>query len=294
MSVILIERGRLGNQLFQYAAVRSGFRSQAMWLIGFDDLLGVFDGVEARQLLSSKRLAGRLVRRGRPWIDRVLGRIHLVPTVSESTSGRAIRIETTPARLAGPTFVLTAYFQSPGAFECEGISALHIRAALDAAARALLDRISAPSRPRIFVHIRRGDYAAWPSAAEPAILPDGWYHAAMDELRARLSDPFFVLFTDDAPYVGRAFAHVADAAVAQADIGTEFAAMCACDGGILSASSFSWWPAYFINQRSARAPLIAPRFWAGHRRGQWYPPAIETPYLEYRTVPSTPQHMLNV
>jgi hypothetical protein len=288
MSVLLIERGRLGNQLFQYAAIRSRFREQSLSVIGFDDLLAVFDGVEARQLLSSTRIPGRLVRRLRPWIDRALSHGRLLPTLGENVNGTSLEVQTTAGLLRGPAVSASGYFQSPSAFDVESIASLRVRPLLDEQARALLDRVCTPARPRLFVHVRRGDYARWPSEAEPAILPDRWYHEAMDDLRARLPNPFFALVTDDVGYVGRVFAHVPDVVVVHADFSTDFAVMCACDGGILSASSFSWWAAYLINRRSPHAPLVAPEFWAGHRRGQWYPPAIASPFLEYRAVPSTP------
>jgi hypothetical protein len=294
MSVLLIESGRLGNQLFQYAAVRSHVRDEALWLIGFDDVLSAFEGVEARQLLSGNRLAGRLVRRWRPSIDIALGHSHLLPAIAESLRPDALEIERIGGRLRGPTYVLTGYFQSPAAFDSAVIAPLSVRAALDAHARAHLQRISPSERPRIFVHVRRGDYATWPSASEPAMLPDEWYRERMDELRLRLRNPYFVLVTDDVPYVSRAFADVADGSVFHADVATEFAAMCACDGGILSPSSFSWWAAYFINRRFATASLVAPLFWIGHRKQQWYPPAIATPFLEYRAVRSVPIRVRDV
>ena len=45
----------------------------------------------------------------------------------------------------------------------------------------------------VFVHIRRGDYANWPTRQYPAILSLSWYKDAIRYLQNHVNDPVFIL-----------------------------------------------------------------------------------------------------
>jgi hypothetical protein len=94
----------------------------------------------------------------------------------------------------------------------------------------------------------------------------------------------FVVCSDDVEYAQALFARVPDAVVASGSDVDDFAMMTYCGAGILSASSYSWWAAYFASRRHADGRFLAPEFWIGHARGEWFPPGIQSSFLEYLSV----------
>ena len=61
----------------------------------------------------------------------------------------------------------------------------------------------------------------------------------------------------------------------------DFVLMTQCKGGILSASSFSWWGAYLAKQKYSGTFFLAPKYWAGHRQKRWYPESMKSSFLDY-------------
>ena len=52
-------------------------------------------------------------------------------------------------------------------------------------------------------------------------------------------------------------------------------------GGILSPSTFAWWAAFLCQRDFSNPAYIAPRYWIGHRSAKWYPPGIQTDWIQY-------------
>lgn len=277
--IVFIESGRLGNQLFQYAALRSLSADATLVLIGFDDLRSVFDGVEARFPLGGGSAFFRTLQRVRPALDRALSATRACALVREDPATAMPVVAT--GLFDRLKFVPTAYFQSEGAFDPAVVAALRIKPGLADAAAQFVNSIRAAGKRPVFVHVRRGDYLQFPSPEFPAALPDEWYRQRMAEMQVQLPGAYFVFFSDDLPHVREAFGDIADGCVHDADPAHTFAIMCACEGGILSASSFAWWAAYFAHLRGAAGRFMAPRYWVGHPRGKWYPPAIQSGFLSY-------------
>jgi hypothetical protein len=63
--------------------------------------------------------------------------------------------------------------------------------------------------------------------------------------------------------------------------GEDLALMARCDAGILSASSFAWWAAWFADRRSD-GPFLAPLHWLGHAIGEWWPEHVASTFITYR------------
>jgi len=290
--------GRLGNQLFQYSAVRSMMTDrQRLVLVDFDDLGAVFTGVRAE--LRSTRSA----------VDRArLTLLHRARHLAGSPLGRIIadRAEQVPVWVeAGSVATVRGYFQRDLDGHAEHVGALRLRPEVAAAAdtflaqhlpdraqpdRALHDRAR---RPVAFVHVRRGDYRtasvgqkgdglSWVPDGPPVALPAGWYRAQMAELRERLPGVRFLLVGDDPAWMREQLAGP-DTLVSDQPPGVDLALLGRCDAGVLSASSFAWWGAWFA-QRHAAGPFLAPLHWLGHAVGAWWPVRIESERLEYRPV----------
>ena len=130
-------------------------------------------------------------------------------------------------------------------------------------AKSFLNEKKSPFDPPIFIHIRRGDYVKWPSREKPAVLPASYYHKCIDLIRSKISNPFFIFMSDDPCYVEDIFGDVKNSFISKFSLNEDFAIMTQCRGGILSASSFSWWAAYFSNLQHPHSHFLGPKYWAG-------------------------------
>lgn len=112
-------------------------------------------------------------------------------------------------------------------------------------------------RPSVSVHVRRGDYVG--SSTHPVCSRD-YYQSAMAELRERLPDPQFFLFSDDPQWCHEHLAGKGDVVVSHNGAGTgheDLRLMSLCDAHVIANSSFSWWGAWL----GAPGPTIAPKRW---------------------------------
>jgi Glycosyl transferase family 11 len=282
--VFFFESGRLGNQLMQYGALRGIFPQAGLVLVGLPALRRLVD-CEGTRFVPAEGLwrwpAGAL--------RRLLGacaRLRLVCEAWEVREGEDCRIEQRRGLLRGLVLVRPAYFHHPR-FERLLPRGFDIRPAeVEAARRYLREQgAEAGDRTPFFVHLRRGDYLNYPDPAAPAALTREWTLAALAEARRRVPDARWVVCSDDVAYARELFAGD-DALFCERGECGDLAVMSVCRGGILSPSSYSWWAAWLARQRllaqGAQGLFFAPRYWIGHRRGQWYPAGFEFPWIDYR------------
>jgi hypothetical protein len=280
--------GRLGNQLFQYSALRS-FRTadQRLLLVDFDDLAATFTGIgaELRSNTSPRdRVRLRVVHRARHLVGSPLGRVVQDPATH-------LPVWTVPGRVA----TVRGYFQRDHPGHATHVGALRFRTEVSAAADAFLrDRLPGRSgAPLAFVHVRRGDYLThavgrkpsglgWVDDGPPVALPAAWYRERMDELRDLLPGVRLLLVGDDPTWAADTLAGP-DTVVSDLTAPADLALLARCDAGVLSASSFAWWGAWFAGQHGG-GPFLAPLHWLGHAVGEWWPAHVVTPTLTYRPV----------
>ena len=276
--IIFIEHGRLGNQLFQYAALRSFAPDERLILIGFDDLQAVFDNPNATILLSSRSLLFRFLKllRLREGLNTWLPRLRIVTTLHEEKTDSGVEIRIRPGLFSFLKYAVTGFFQSETSFDSSVVSELRFRQELQSKAAKTMQKIRKQHSHVFFVHVRRGDYLSWPSRPAPAVLPATWYRECIDTLVGNDgSKSAFVFCTDDSFYVNDVFGNDEKSFfISNGTAAEDFVLMSSCDGGVLSASSFAWWAGYFVNRKTGAARLLVPEFWAGHRNGEIYPPAI--------------------
>jgi len=284
--IIFFEKGRTGNQLFQYCALRSICGGGAIFMIGAKALMSIIDGVEISGARKWESVIARIIYLlGKKKWAIIAKRMRLISLIEEIRTPPNTKLVVRHGFFKQIYYCDTAYFQSE-AFISESVARkLHIKRQFLEKAEDIIDQLS-PDRSKIFfVHVRRGDYLFWPSVDLPAVLPITWYREQMDLIRSKFSNPFFVIVSDDLPYVNGTFANNEDVFVSRESEGVDLALMSLCNGGgILSASSFAWWAAYFARRNNNAAYLIAPLFWGGHSYGEWYPPGIQTCWLTYVAV----------
>lgn len=276
------ESGRLGNQLFQYAALKTLCpKDKKLVLLGFESLQSVFDGISATTINSTSP------RFERSFYYRLYGYANSWPQkqwfsrLKESKSQP--KIINSPGFSSQLSFIEESYFQSESFFTPEAIQSLYLKPKLLSQAQELLKVLVSDKIP-IFIHIRRGDYLTWPSKEHPAVLPASYYHECMSCIKANIPNVFWLFTSDDSFYVRDVFGDVEDSYISQGSSFEDFALMTQCQSGILSASSFSWWAAYFAHLRYPNGKFLAPRYWAGHRSGLWYPNFIKASFLHYIAV----------
>jgi hypothetical protein len=296
MLVLFYGEGRLGNQIFQYQALNGlAGRSGRIIAIGLEDLHSAISCTGATVTVVSrsywlKRIFKYIVI---PLLLRPLARyIRLFGYAHEKTSGQSHR--------SGPSGILSRQrgligsivFADGGYYQCTDTwqsifpcADLKISRSLAAQAHALLNSIIDEDSLRVFVHVRRGDLLNYRTYGQQNIaLPESYYRNAIGEFTRRVSRPHFVFVTDDADWVAERFRDVHSKSVLSLSTELDFVIMTACQGGILSNSTFSLAAALLS---ANPALMLAPLYWFGFRVSEWLPPRIRIhhPSLVYLPVP---------
>ena len=134
-----------------------------------------------------------------------------------------------------------------------------------------------------FIHIRRGDYISWPSKKYPAVLSFEWYKSAISIMKNKYKINRFLIFTDDVYFAKDCFMNETEIKIINFNPLTDLFIMSKCRYGILSASSFSWFAAKISKIRYLKYEqfFLAPKFWAGHRKKEWYPSKFRFKWINY-------------
>ncbi len=281
--VIAYEWGRLGNQLFQYAAIKKIAPSACVLNIGMHSLLRWLADDQAFRGFFIRSLVIRLLENaGNVKLLGMSGKGRLFSLISERLDGDQCVLDFQMG-LIPQIALLKGFFQDEQTLLGVETSALSINLRLiHKATKWIRKQTDLPSTNHYFVHIRRGDYTAWPSRAAPAVLSADWYIAQMKRILEVDNVAQFFVFSDDIPYaeeILRSFDNVFISRRSELD---DLAAMSLClGGGVLSASTFSWWGAFYSKQNNPMARFYAPRFWAGWRKARWFPGSIETSWIQY-------------
>lgn len=283
--IIFKEWGWLGNQIFQYCALRSVMgQREILILSGFTQLDELFDHVDAVFVNKhSPRIKRSLLKRWVRFIEKASEK-NIVSTWEEDKNQI---LHKTNALIPQIAYIHKAFFQYEGSFATEVFSSLKIKENYLLQAALILKEKIPKGRDPFFIHLRRGDYLTWPTKTSPAVLPDSYYLQCMQAIRTRHPRAVFMIMTDDKDYAKKLMKKYDDVYVSDEHYTIDFALMSMCKGGILSASTFSWWCAFQIYQRDPDATLFAPQYWVGHRKNVWYPKNMNFSFLEYVEVPQS-------
>lgn len=271
--LIIKSKGRLGNQLFQFAFAKSiQNETEKLILVGFDELDNVFDIEEQGFRVAPPSRAKSFVLQflGPKLLDWLAdnGFISSVQVLQERLLSSHFR-ETTDWRekkglLRNITLIRSGYFQSESFFNPATIKTLRIRAEPK---REALDfmRDRAENATRIFVHVRIGDYSNFKVMGNSASLPLVYFVGQMEWFRERYANSIFIFLSDNPDWVKSHFINLPFRMVFSRNRAeVDFLIMTLCDAGILSPSSFSWWGGYLME---SKGPILAPRHWLGFQSG---------------------------
>jgi len=280
-AIIVELRGRLGNQLFQYAvglaaAVEHG--CDLRFSLGANDF-----AVQGMEKLAE--LIGPRFQEATVWEQLRVGSIPYratgrgrVNTRLHVEAGRAMRLlskaglrprqvhvrstsEFDPSVLsAEPPVLLRGWFQNEKYFEAHADRV--IDGLLLPPSETLLP--AGVQRPLVAVMLRRTDYRTFGES-----LSADYYKAALARVAAEVEIGTVVVHSDDPAFAGEMveqlepFGAVIDGTKIAPGAVAALAVTSACDHFVISASTFAWWAAWIGEQRAGRgnAVVVAPDRW---------------------------------
>lgn len=138
-----------------------------------------------------------------------------------------------------------------------------------------------PRERRVAVHLRFGDYAQWMVLGKQGVcLPGSYYKIAMAEMVQRISNPVFIIFSDDRNEAEKIIGNNYETIYFDGgSSGMDITGISLCSHAIISSSTFSWWGAFLI--KFPKRIILAPMYWAGFKSCVWFPKDIQTRYFEY-------------
>jgi hypothetical protein len=293
--ILFAGEGRLGNQVFQYAALSSiaGADSRVI-AVGLEDLPRAFELLGPRCTvlpggLWMRRLVKYLLR---PLLLLPLARwLRLMsyarePDTKGAHRGSDGRLRLQPGLIRKLLFVDGGYYQNsdywPDLFPPRS---LRLREQWRVEARREMQWSEADGARPFFLHVRRSDYVGFTSyGLSELLLPVAYFRKAIEEVRARIGPRRILIVTDDAAWVEREFADIPDRAVISGSPLLDFAVMTECAGGILSNSTFSLAAALFMREPEV---VLGPEYWFGFRVREWLPPRIRFAHdrIKYLPIP---------
>lgn len=272
--------GGLGNQLFQYAAGRVlALRFECELLLETSSLQRHSRRTTMRHLeLHHLNHVGRVATEREfcllPWLHRAESFSRWIsPWQVYVEKGTAFNVafETLPDQSYLVGFWQSHYYFSN--ITTQLLTEFEPVDALSSISMTVAEQID--STASVAIHVRRGDYVSLVSAASfHGVLPLTYYKAAVARVRERIDVPRFFVFSDD-PEWCRTNLQLDDKATfvahnSGADAWQDLVLMGRCRHHVIANSSFSWWGAWFADQRwgASQRLVIAPASWFSGRPEQ--------------------------
>ena len=187
--------------------------------------------------------------------------------------------------ISSVTYV-SGYFQNPSLLRNEVFSSLLPKKEHVDKARAILKKTN--KNKSVFVHIRRGDFVSTKGESgflaygKSVLLPLNYYKKAILKISITKEKVTFVFMSDDPNYVEENFSELQNTIITSESMEIDFVVASLCDGGILSASTFSFWASMIaMHVNGATLPFYAPTYWLGHASETWYPQSMKSVHLSY-------------
>lgn len=266
--ITFLADGRLGNQLFQYAFLKTIQKNNEQIIVsGFEDLKEVFEIDDVFFLFKKNTwLRGFLFRIWKPFLH-FLADKNLISSISVNNEMvlEKFRRETatyieSKGLFSFITFVKLGYFQSENFFDQNATKELQIKDRYIEEADKFLDFIPSSSN-KVFIHIRRGDYKDYTVYGKSVLLPMGYFKEQIDWFVQNRENPFFIFLSDEPELIEKEFDCIKNKVIStENSFGTDLAIMTKCNSAILSPSSFGWWGSYLMQDRDI---VFAPNHWLG-------------------------------
>jgi hypothetical protein len=280
--ILQIDSARLGNKLFQHAGLKKYFPNEKIIFFGFENNQDFFNNVNSFFFGRNKisKLFFYLFKK----IIFFFISLRLLGLITEDTKSKNFQINVKRG-LLNKIFVSHSNFFQHNDVISNIENPLYIKSNLRTNAQKWLrsKNKNIKNNTLVFVHIRRGDYLRWPSNEFPAALDIGWYKRAINMMLEKLKNPIFIIVGDDKNYLYKQFRETNKLFISNNTSELDLSIMSLCSAGILSASSFAWWGAYYAKMYNYKEInyFLAPKFWIGHRKKKWSPKNFYSNWIEY-------------
>ena len=278
--IFFFENGRLGNQLFQYYGLRQYFQEHRLFFFGCSNLQNTFNIIDS---IFIKLKANSFLYRVLKKISFFLVKFKLLGEIKEIMVNNNTKLYVRRGLLWNVYIAHNIYFQY-GSFINKMTNPPSIKKKYLILGKNWLvkKKVFKKKFNLVFVHVRRGDYLLWPDLNFPAVLDLGWYKKNMINIKNRVKKPIFVIMGDDTLYLRDVFKESKNLIISNNLPEIDLSIMSFCSYGILSASSFSWWGAFYARSKHKQnVKFFAPKYWAGHRKKQCFPPNFHTDWITY-------------
>lgn len=264
--ILFLSDGRLGNQLFQYAFLNTiASENEKIITANMEQFVDKFE-IKNQNFVHKKlgKYILFIVRKVlKPYILKALVKSKLIGYIKQERSETsALPSFTRTKGIFSITLVETNFFQSEDFFDKNKVD-FSIKEKYIQEAKKFLAQVPKEST-KIFVHVRRGDYVFESYLGLQGIdLPKSYFEKAMNEIIKDVENPFFVFLSDDGGFVECCFENVKNKIISKNSMATDLAIMSLCEYGIVSNSSFSWWGAYMMKNKTR---VIFPKYWYGWKQ----------------------------
>lgn len=273
--LIFIADGRLGNQLFQYAFLKTVANpNEKILTFNMEMLTEVFDihDENFKNIKLNKYFLFFLKKVIKPLVQVILVKPRLIGLIKQEIGKDGLPLPSY-VKLDGIfpiQLVESDFYQSEYLFNKEDLN-FKIKKEYLIKAQEFLGQLP-PSAEKVFVHVRRGDYLQEYFLGSKGInLPKDYYLTAINSFKKELKNPFFVFLSDDPEFVECCFKDIENKIISKNDYGTDLAIMTQCEYGIMSNSTFSWWGAYLMENRKK---VFCPKYWYGWKSKLEFPRGI--------------------
>ena len=272
--------GRLGNQIFQYAFLKTiAKKDETLMIYDFDSIIDVFDVPRRKTFIIKKRRYLRVILKliARPFLI-LLSKIRLISLIRQDvdySNGFKYGCDTYTKKegILPFSFIDTGFFQSENFFDDNVINDTMIKSKHLRKANNLLENIPS-NKHKVFVHVRRVDYINESCFGIKGLtLPLSYYKKCIRWFEDNIENPFFIFLSDDIEFVKYCFNDIENKIIFNNEIGVDFAIMVLCKSGVISNSSFAWWGAYLMKERYQ---VFAPKYWMGYKSRKEYPKGMHT------------------
>ena len=282
MMVLFFSQDGLGNQIFQYAFLKTMSRENEIIItIGFDRLKEVLNvkGILNVPIPNKFAIRNYLYRFFKGLCrTKIIGYVYQKEVINNGYKIESISFGSQKGLLNNIKMVDRGFFQSEKFFNDSIKPKLKIRSKYYLEAIRILAFVP-ENKHKIFIHVRRGDYLKWNvlGKKDPS-LPIRYYRDGMNYLSEMICNPYYIFLSDDPKYCEEKFCDIKNKIVTKGNnVGTDLAIMTLCDSGVLANSSLSWWGAYLMERPNK---LLAPKYWLGFKSKIWFPEGVMPSFAE--------------
>jgi hypothetical protein len=284
---IFLAEGRLGNQLFQYAFLKTiAKKNELIIVFGFQELKQTFNLAKSNFIIiNNKNIITKITIKFilKP-VFNLLSKLRIISSLSvihEKILDNKYRRETTDFNksfglLKNIMFVKLGFFQSEKFFNQDSIKNLTIKNNYVSDAITFLKNIP-NNYHKVFIHIRRGDYKSFKVYGKSTLLPMSYYHNQVKWFLQNRDNCYFIFLSDEVEFIEQEFKYLENKIISNNNFAVDFAIMTLCNSAILSPSSFSWWGSYLMQDRDT---IFAPKYWLGFNSGVEYHKNSIPKYIE--------------